>query len=91
MRKLFFAVLVLVAGQSSHAAIVASQVSCQTLKASVAAGETEVIGKTGKIYPMVSDCAQTHWFKTQTGLCLVWVQGIYDCTPSYGDNGGGGA
>ena len=94
MKKLFAALFIVVLGQGASAAIVASQVSCYELQKAVAAGETQVIGKKGQVYFMISDCGATHLFKTANGLCPIWVKPSPNsyCEPSSSDsNPNGGA
>ncbi|MFN7906042.1 MAG: hypothetical protein ACK5P5_12745 [Pseudobdellovibrionaceae bacterium] len=75
MKKMILSIFVVFTGSYASAAIVASQVSCNVLKAVVAAGETQVIGKTGKVYQLESECGLTHIFRSTNGLCVVHVPG----------------
>ncbi len=88
MRKLSVFLAVLALGHGASAAIVASQVSCYQLRTAIASGETQVIGKKGIVYTMISECGTSHIFKTANGLCPVWVKPAPNayCEPSTGDN-----
>ncbi len=94
MKKVLSFIAILALGQSASAEIVASQVTCAQLKYAVDQGENYVIGKTGKVYSMISDCGVSYFFRTANGLCHVGKAGSADwsvCAPQYdnGNNGGG--